>query len=278
MINVRFKIEENIKHTVECSFADNWNELTAEQLLYIAYYYEAWIVLAKDNASLMKARALLLLKLSALKGRKLKKLCDVLSYTNEGASHNVLDFTNFVFEGNIALTENKLPLVRVGMFSKWQGPADGLGDLTIEEFAFAFSAYVSFCQRKLDRDLDLLFAILYRPKNKNYLKDGEKREHFKYQLVDVRMHAASKVKYEVKYAVYLFFAGVMNYFGNHKQYRKIFRRANENEKGGTGNFIETARILAGPRLGNIKEALNTNLLLFLKELADAIENSKPKKK
>jgi hypothetical protein len=279
MINVRFKIEEHLDFAVTCKFPEKWNELTEQQLLYIAKNYEAWSAMAKNEQSFLKAKAMLLLNISNLKRRReLKKLCHALSFTDDNATHNVLDFTDFVFVNAIALTENKLPVVRVGMFTKWYGPSAILSDLTIEEFAFAFSAYVSFAQRKLDKDLDVLFAILYREKNKDFEIDGIKRHPFKYQLVDGRVKTASKVPYEIKYAVYLFFAGVMNYFGNHKQYKTIFRRANENEKGGTGNFIETARILAGPRLGNINETLNTNLILFLKELADTIENNKPKKK
>lgn len=274
MQHTRFKINEL---QVECLIPEKWDELSTKQLLYVARNYEAWRKLAADNQSLLKARALLLIELCGLKTRsEVKKLCTILSFIDEDTDINVLDLTNFVMEKHVKLTKNIFPKIKVGLFTWYHGPADRLSNLTIREFAFAFSAYMAFNRDRTDNSLDSLVAILYRPFNENWSKDGNKAVPFNNQLVEEYKKRMRRVKYEQKYAVYLYFTGCMEYFGSHKKFGTIFRRAEKNENAGTGNFIETARQLAGPKLGTIDQTLDTNLYLFLQELADVIQKNKPK--
>ena len=42
---------------------ETWNELSRKQLLYIAEYWEAWKLLAQNNQSLIRAKALLFVEL-----------------------------------------------------------------------------------------------------------------------------------------------------------------------------------------------------------------------
>lgn len=78
------------------------------------------------------------------------------------------------------LTAQRFPSVRVGL-KKFIGPRESFRNLTYLEYTFAHSRYVAWLDNPTRENLQLFFAVLYRPERKDYPKG-----HLKYNA-DPRM-------------------------------------------------------------------------------------------
>lgn len=277
MVEVTVKLNRIKQAPLSCDlvFPAKWDELSRAQFLYIAKYWESWKDISTANESLRKAKALLVLELCGLKSRKeLKKLCYILSFVDETTNANILDCCNFVFD-KLDLTVNHLPKIKVGMFSWFFGPGDRLNDVTIEEFSFAFSAYVHYLKTGNETHLNNLVAVLYRPVNDDYQKTGDIRIPFNQKLIVLHAKKTKRMHEDYKQGVLLFFMGVVNAL--EKKYPFVFRRSQANEASGKGSFIDTTIAMSGGKFGHFDTTKATNMHIFLKELNSIIKKEKNRK-
>jgi hypothetical protein len=258
-------------------FPEKWDELNQRQLLYIAKYWEAWQEISQMHGErLVKARALLVLELCGITGRReRRRLCNALSHVTEDSGFNILDYTNFVFE-KLTLTRNLLPKIKVGLFKWYFGPGDRLNDIDIEEFSMAFSAYSQYISTRNEIHLNNLVAILYRPASQEYHITGDIRVPYNFKKITEYVKKIRKIPEEYKQAVLLFFMGCLDYFSQNKRYGKVFRRAkNESESSG-GSFFDTVVDMSGGKFGPYETTRRTNVHIFLKDLNNHIERQKRK--
>lgn len=274
--SVSIKRENRKQLSCEVIFPENWDELTEKQFLFIAKNWNGWKQMIIRNEDLLQVRSLLVIELCGVTGRKnRKKLCDMLAFVDENTNTNILSCVDFVFN-KLNLTKNHLPKLKIGWFNWFYGPGDRLNDLSIEEFSFAYSAYINY-NRTLDVDqLNNLVAILYRPAAS--LKDkrnGETKQPFNYKLIEAYSQRMDWLSDAYKQGVLLFFMGCLEYFK--KKYPEVFRRAEKNEVGGTGTFFDTVVDMSGGEFGPFKDTKSENMHVIMRALNKKIKNSKNKK-
>lgn len=283
-------------HTGEMvlNFPEKWDELTPKQLLYIAQHWLHWQELARYDRSMIAERAALVLELCGLQTRRQKrKLCLWLGCVDERTDVNILERTHFLFK-NTGLTRNLLPTILSGPFDpfdrlrdrpfdklrgriggpwfsrRYYGPADLMKDCTINEFSFAFGCYSLYNQSKQEKYLDSLVAVLYRPKNKNYLLDGQLREPFNNKKMRFRENRIKKLNPKYRVAVMLFFDGVLEHLK--ARYPLIFRRAEAGARAG-GSFHSTLMEMSGGVFVELDKILEQDMYMVLDRLQKVVETN-----
>jgi hypothetical protein len=99
-----------------------------------------------------------------------------------------------------------MPVVKVG-WRKYVGPKDLLADVTIYEFKEASWRIGKYAQTLNDMYLDELFAILYRRDRQKVKSSGREQE----REIENGLRVAKRVPVGVKFMIYLFFLGCMNW-------------------------------------------------------------------
>jgi hypothetical protein len=279
MVEVEVKKNVGKKEHMKANFPSSWNELSPKQLLYIADNWEIYQLLVKEGDNLRRVRSLLIFELCDLRWRGRRKLAEMLRLVDEKTPANILDVTNFVF--TLKLTRNILPEFTVGPFwtrEKYAGPGDKLGDIDVEEFSYAFACYVNYEMTRHVSHLNKLVAVLYRPCSKDFLQTGERKLPFNNKLVEVHEAKLKKLSYTKRYAVYLFFKGCIEFFSQSKKYGAVFRRAEKMQGENGGSFLDSVIMMSGGKFGPFDTTKKTNLLIFLKDLNDAIIKSRNRNK
>lgn len=290
MVELQINVTIGNKPKFDLVFPSSWDELTPEQLLYIGRHWNSWKKLAARSKPLINAKARLFLELCGLKTAKEKRrLAAAIELIDEKSDVNILSTTDFIFRSEkLKFTKNLLPSIQVGrkfysggkFFVKefYHGPADRLGDISIDEFTFAFTSFSNYNRTGQEKDLNNLIAVLYRPYNKNYLVDGLIKIPFNNRLIELHAQKTAKLKPEVKQAVLLFFMGCMENL--QKRYPRVFRRAEKNEAIG-GSFNDTVVEISGDKFGTFNETKIEDAHLVLKYLDNIIkknlENNSKKK-
>lgn len=264
----------------QLQFPSTWNELNQAQLLYIARRWEHWRQLSQQKESLLAEQAALVLELSNVSPRSEKKrLCNALSFIDIESGDDIINVCGFVFE-SVRLTKNILPKVRVGLFTYYYGPEDLLKDLTVEEFSFAFALYQAYMRAPGEDLLVLLMAMLYRPANPHYRKDGEPRVEFNNRQTAPYEKRIAKLPAEYKQATLLFFQGCLESLS--RRYPKVFMAAGENDKANAGTFMDTVIAMSGAEFGPFESTKKTNLYVLLtslqKRIADAEQREREMKR
>ena len=240
----------------------SWNELSASNVLYIGNYWQSWQLMLQSEVSMVKAKALLFLQLTGIKeAGKLKKLCVALSKITDETLPNTLALTDFVFEKR-DLTKNVIPLIKVSKGKTFQGPADNLGDISIDEFSFAFALYSLWHKTNDQTFLSKLAGVLYRPVNENFEKDGKTRVPFNNGLIDKYAAEFEKLPDGYRNFVYLFFCGCLDRLV--KKFPEIFNSDN-NQKSG-GSFNDTIVEMSGQEFGTWEETKRMDLHVVLRAL------------
>lgn len=264
---------ENITREYALNFPSSWNELSEKQLLFVGKHWTAWQALMKLGEPVIKARAMLVIVLSDLKGRRERlKFCETLSFIDENSGGNILDITNFIFEKN-NLTKNLLPRVKVSWLREYAGPSDYMGDIDAEEFSFAFGIYLQFVRTHNEDLLTTLMAVLYRPARFDEHKTGENRQPFNKNLIEYHAGKLAKLPDCYRQAVYLFFLGCLEFMAG--KHPNVFKRA-EKAGGPGGTFLDSVVALSGGKFGPFESTKKTNIYILLKEL-DLLIANKPKK-
>ena len=247
----------------------NWNELSHQQLLYIAEYWEAWKLLAKNNQSLLRAKALLFVELMC--GNTLsnkKKRVDLLAKLQNEELYELTELTNFIFEAN-TLTVCPIPRIKT-LFQKLHAPNDKLGNLTAFEFAFADSFFMKYIDNADILQLDLMIATLYRP-----LIWSGRRKAFDKDKIESYLPAVKKLAYAEKQLILLWYQGCR--IKIIEDNRTLFSKENQSSAKNKG-WISIILAMSGDKFGSFDETGNTDLHLIFMELNELKERATPKKK
>jgi hypothetical protein len=272
MISVELKYTQNNKSVVDdISVPENWNELSKKQLLYIANLWQAWQLMAKNNLDLNRAKALLFVQL--MKGttifNKQKRVNLITKLTNE-EQWALLQLTNFIFIKN-TLTVCPFPEIQIG-FKRCYAPNNKLGNIKALEFHFADFFYMKYVKTENDADLNNMIACIYRPAPKTS-ETGEKRVPFYMAKIEEYAKAVSKLSFAQKQAILLWYIGCRTFIV--EKYTHIFSSENQSEAKNKG-WLPLIMALSGDKFGNYDQTSQTDFILILTEVEEAIER-KPKK-
>lgn len=274
MTEIELKIN-NGERSIKIELADSWKELTATQLLYIATNYRTYQFLKQRNEPMLVARAklfaVLILNKTALEIKEILNLLSNIDYEKQGI--NLLYLTDFVFKKNDGYY-NRFQKIRISWFKYLYGPGDRLSNISINEFSFALKQFNAFNTTKDEKHLDSLIACLYRPKQKNWEQFGDIRTPFIPFTAEKYNKEISKIDYELKMAIYLFFSACMELIN--KLYPAVFNKVELEEKKAAAapqTFTDTILKLSGGKFGSFNETKDQNAHLVLKELNQIIIDS-----
>jgi hypothetical protein len=270
----------NGERSIQVEIADSWKKLTATQLLYIAANYRTWQFMIRNGESMLVARAklfaVLILNKTALEIKEILNYLSNIDYEKQGI--NLLYLTDFVFNKNEGYF-NCFPKVKISWFKHLYGPADRLSNISINEFSFALKHFNAFNTTKDEKHLDLLIACLYRPKQKDWEQFGDIRKPFGPFTAEKHIKQISKLDYEQKMAIYLFFSACMELIS--KLYAAVFNKVEQPENKPAGvpqSFTDIILKLSGGKFGSFNETKDQNAHLVLKELNQLIIDSDKKPK
>jgi hypothetical protein len=194
---------------------------------------------------LPEARVRLLLSLLNVR-RSLRLQWLFLFSISDESRYDMELLTDWILEGVNGLTRQLLPILRIGL-KKLYGPADELANLSFVEFIKAESAYIAYAKTRDPEALDLLVAILYRAKRKDYDPtspdfDGDIREKYNDHLLAGRVKLVSRLPLATRQAIFLFYDGCRSLIL--KQYSNVFRKPKDGDAKGRG-WGHVLRSLAG---------------------------------
>jgi len=274
MVSVELKYTKNNKQCIDdISVPETWNELSKKQLLYIADYWQAWQLLAKNKLDLNRAKALLFVQL--MKGttvfNKKKRVTLIKGLTNE-EQWALLQLTNFVFEKN-TLTTCPFPVIKIG-FKRFYAPNNKLGNIKALEFHFADFFYMKYVQTEQEEDLNNMIACIYRPAPKKS-ETGEKRIPFYSGKIEEYALAISKLSFAQKQSILLWYIGCRTFIV--EKYSRLFSSENQSSAKNNG-WLPLIMALSGDKFGNYDQTSQTDLILILMEVEEAKERNKPAQK
>jgi hypothetical protein len=192
----------------------SWNELTRDQLIYMAGLFS-------KKLSVVDFKAHLLWKFLRVK-------TDLMGRIDEEDAHGLAQTFNFLLE-DVRLTTNLIP--RIG---RYYGPGNAMMDCSFGEFTKASMKLEDYARTGEDKYLDELVAILYRPRKKFWFirkwftDTTDCRVRFIEKYLDRRSQRMVDVNHNVKYAVYLFVTGVLCSLPD--KFPNVYRKKGGNEK------------------------------------------------
>ncbi len=178
----------------------DWNELTRKQVLFVSRLFQGQLTIID-----FKLRALF--KFLSVSPKVLKRIHPEDAYF-------LGESLDFLFK-EVSLTKNLLPVLRTGR-RKYFGPADAMMNCTFGEFTIANSLLDSFSKSKEQKYLDEMVAVFYRPRKwlwfiwKTFTDNQDPRKRFVNRSLKRRCQRITRLDYEVKYSIFLFFSGVLN--------------------------------------------------------------------
>jgi hypothetical protein len=270
------KINSEQPRVVSVALTDKWNELSKNQLLYIALVWQSWQLMLRNNANMQVAKARLFTALIVDKSNKeLKEILNLLSSVDfEESNFNPLALTDFIFESN-KLTINKFMAIKIGWFKTLYGPEERLGNSSINEFSFALNFYNAYNKTSNEDFLNNFVACLYRPSYKGWEATGDIRKPFNPFTIEQHLPLVKKMSYAHKQAIYLFFAGSMDSLSN--EFKRVFSKSNSEQKSDSKQtFLDIILKISGGKFGNFDQTKDQNAYLVLKELQNLL-GEKPKK-
>jgi hypothetical protein len=221
-----------------------WNEMTRRQLISFCR-----VITHEANRKIQSLRIAQLMT-----GIKWKLF---LKIPVAERKENIEKHFEFFISEKPNLTENKIPKLRFG-FHTYHGPQDVLKKIRAQEFFYVETFFIKYNRTKDENYLNALIAILYRPlKSKadrseiNY--DGDAREKFNPHWVDGRIKKISRLKMEVKIAIYLYYLSCRSEFETRHPQMFTKEKSDEVSKLGWKALINE---IAGNKFGTIEETYN----------------------
>lgn len=237
----------------------SWNELSREQL------FRLIDVIYTPEDSLDKLKIRITRILFGLSWHHILLMTPFqLAYLNS--------FGAWVLEGN-ELTDNKILTIRQ-KFSKYYGPIGDFSSLKGKEWTDADEAYLEYNRTKDEKALDLLIAILWRPRNKKVSpKDeswnGDHRVPYNRFTAEQRAKRFAKLNPLVKLAIFTWYQGCRLEW--EKFYERVFSGSGEDVE--NYGWMETMQKLSGSSFGNLFETEETYMWkLLLKIQIDLKDN------
>jgi len=178
----------------------DWNELSKKQVLFVSRLFQEQLTMVD-----FKLRALF--KFLSLSPKVIKRIHPEDAYF-------LCESLDFLFK-EVSLTRNLLPFIRTGR-RKYFGPENAMMNCTFGEFTMANTLLDSFSKTKEQKYLDEMVAVFYRPGKwfwfirKAYSDNQDPRKKFVNRSLKHRRHRITRLDYEIKYSIFLFFSGVLN--------------------------------------------------------------------
>ena len=217
----------------------SWNEITPKQLIRLAEVLYSGIE-DQDKLKIKITRILF-----GLKWYQIFLMSSAqLAYLNT--------FFNYIFEKN-SLTENKFPSLRIG-FSRFYGPLGDFSSLKGKEWTNAADAFREYVQTGEEEYLNLLIAILWRPRNKEAKPeredwDGDFRLPYNTFTAERRAKVMAKLDYRIKLAILIWFRGCWEEWEQY--YPRVFTANGEQVE--NFGWMETMQKLTGTTFGSLNE-------------------------
>lgn len=231
MNSIRFEID---KKTIQRQTPAEWNELTAEQLLFVA----PRVMLVNKSHRL---RQELLFYFLDMKGKQLSEL-------NKSQETALFEAVDWLFKPP-RLTNNLIPEVEV-LRLVFRGPEDEMKNISVAQFAFADKYMAMFLKTKDEEYLNLLLGTLYIRKGVRFVKED----------IEANAEYLKHLKLDNRLAMLAFFIGCRNKIAEANQ--DIFKKsnkANRSKTGWLGFFYE----LAGPKTGTYNDVAAMNFFEML---------------
>ncbi|WP_343524394.1 hypothetical protein [Pedobacter sp.] len=180
---------------------------------------------------------------------------------------------NFLFKKN-ELSAWLIPSFWFG-FRKYYGPKNKLSNLTTEEFGLCELCWENFQLTKDQGFLDVLIAILYRPR-RFFAIDDDIRQPLRNYSREIRTRRFKKLSEKMRWSVYLNYEGCRNYITG--TYKQVFKSADPGEQAKPASWTKVVQSAAGGIFGNLKETEKSNVHKFLSELNDRLIQMEKDKK
>ncbi|MCO6501360.1 MAG: hypothetical protein J5I47_13425 [Vicingus serpentipes] len=243
------------KSTVKA--AECWNDLKKDQLLKIvALFFNKEL---KMNTSTV--RYALLYHTLNIKWYNLRFLWIFIQLPKVEIVGSLFPLIKWIEKEN-TLTEFKIKTIRSG-FKKLYAPANGLTNITINEFRFTDELYIKY-KKTADVDyLNTLVGILYRPKRENHNPDavnyqGDIREDFNEHHLIRNANRLEKISLSKKQVIYLAYEGSRNkIIANHPH---LFNNEEAQKQGKSFGYGGLILEMSGVKFGSFKETCQTNLI------------------
>jgi hypothetical protein len=217
----------------------SWNELSRKQLLQVAEIISTEPDTDKQKVKLTKA-------LFGLKWHHIFLMSpEQLAYLNT--------FFGFILKGN-ELTDNKILHIRQGR-DKYYGPLGDFSTLTAKEWTAADGAFLEYCRSGEEEQLDLLIAILWRPKqgsasSKSEDWRGDYRMPFNQFTAEFRAKRFTKLDRRIKLAILIWYRGCRQEW--EQFYERVFSGSGAEQVENYG-WMETIQKMSGTSFGNLHD-------------------------
>jgi hypothetical protein len=259
------------KHKMK--FPENWNELSLNQLL--GLYTLLLPGTIKGSKSL--AKSVIIIKLIAPNLFNFRFFFKFMELPKHMVVQVFFPLIEFLTESN-TLTEFKLKSFRVGL-TRYYAPADGLNNITIDEFRWADKMYIKYKQTNDTDWLDGLVAILYRKKRKDYnptlpTYKGDIREDFNEFTISKNSEKVDKISLDKKHIILLAYEGSRNKQIEACEHLFSDTQKSSGKKSGYGTLLLE---LSGTKFGTYEQTCKTNWKLaftFLENEAEKLSKLK----
>lgn len=271
---------------IEQSIPSEWNELSKQELKFIAARFHLLALEPKDEREkyqqfIFKFRLVaMMLRIKFWQLQLQVKMAKV----NKEQMLLLADLANFIFPlKDIELTKNLLPKIRNR--GVWiYGPNQLLSNISLEEFAFADKYFLNFMKAASAEDkenaLTKLVACLYRNKkfyisNENF--KGDNRINFNSYLIDNLTVKYKSISLVEKLCVLMFYWGCRNELV--KLYPNVFNSGNKGKASASSlGWVGVIFELGGDKIGTIDQVATKNMHYMLTFLENEIKKSLTKTK
>lgn len=260
----------------------SWNELTSQQLLLLAKTFNSSTELEELKVKLLfyfsgirvMQKPIVLVDNEPHCWLQYKKTRLIVSaHSLSFVSAPFLKFFREEKEGYIIdplLTRQLIPSLRISRFATVYGPADGLSNITFNEFIHAETAYSDYLKYNDEKYLDKLIGILYRaPGGKN---SGDVRKPFDDYLVDEYAKKVQHIDPAIKKAIRWYYEGSKVHIAG--LFPNVFRKGSGGKQTDVfKSFLDIADELSGNNPAENERTLNTQLYTVLNSLNQRIEKT-----
>lgn len=250
------KTIQGVKHPI--LLPDKWEELTPVQYIFTV---TRLLLLIGQQCTAADFRISLLLNYTGY--RPAVRLLPVKQPEQEIIGENLVRLSELItfplrqgkegLEINNRFARNPLPKIRIGR-KTCKGKQFDTGiilrtDIKAREFADAFDSVRAFAKTQDEECLNTLCAILY-PAFPDHTCNMISYHHLNFK----------RVRYEIRYAVMIWFTGIVQYFSEHPVYRLLFAGSVDSAEKISLGMGETIMHLSLVGFGSKSEMENANLI------------------
>lgn len=182
---------------------------------------------------------------------------------------DVVPHVKFLFSGIKRTTW--LPALKVGMF-KTYAPGTRLNNISIAEFSLADAAFYMWRTQQDEQYLNLLCAVLYRPKAWFKNNPTDKRVPFNKFAAELRSKRFKNINLQTKLAIVLCFEGCRNHLTDSRKH--LFPKSEGNENHTYQGFQKIILAKSGGKFGDFYTTNKALAVDFLNELEEELKTAK----